>query len=149
MSRTGESCSDAIGRRSIKHSVYRNKGLKLAFEACSKDQYGDVESPLQLRVLFKSIEAVGDEDIIIADDVRAILWRNVINLYRRREVLKAHHVSVRRGVLLYGTPGTGKTLACRCLCGKLPQVTRIIVTGTALLHVSSVFSLARLLGRHW
>lgn len=82
---------------------------------------------------------------MIDDQVRQTLWRNVIDLHLRREVLKAHHVPVRRGVLLYGPPGTGKTFACRYLCGKLPTTTRIIATGAALQQVSSVFSLARLL----
>jgi len=86
-----------------------------------------------------------DDDIIIASEVREILWRNVIDLHLRRDLLKAHHVPVRRGILLYGPPGTGKTFACRYLCGKLPQTTRIIVTGTALLQVNSIFSLARML----
>lgn len=143
--RAAESFLKSIVGGSVERSIYRNKILELAYEAGTKDQYGDVESPPQLRVLFKTIDAVNDEDIIIAEDVRAILWRNVIDLHHRREVLKAHHVPVRRGVLLYGPPGTGKTFACRYLCGKLPQVTRIIVTGSALLQVSSVFSLARLL----
>ena len=140
-----ESVLESIVSGSVERSIYRNKILALAFEAGTKDQYGDVESPPQLRILFKTIDAVEDEDIIIAEDVRAILWRNVIDLHHRRQVLKAHHVPVRRGVLLYGPPGTGKTFACRYLCGKLPDVTRIIVTGSALLQVSSVFSLARLL----
>ncbi len=143
--RVAESCLESIVSGGVERSIYRNKILELAYEAGTKDQYGDVESPPQLRVLFKSIDAVNDEDIIIGEDVRAILWRNVIDLHQRREILKAHHVPVRRGVLFYGPPGTGKTFACRYLCGKLPNVTRIIVTGSALLQVSSVFSLARLL----
>ncbi len=60
-------------------------------------------------------------------------------------MLKAHHVPVRRGVLLYGPPGTGKTFACRYLCSKLPDITRIVVTGTAVLQVNAIFALARLL----
>jgi len=130
---------------SVEASIYRNKVIELAYEAGTKDEYGDVERPGQLRVLFKAIDPVSDDDIIIASEVREILWRNVIDLHLRRELLKAHHVPVRRGILLYGPPGTGKTFACRYLCGKLPQTTRIIVTGTALLQVNSIFSLARML----
>ena len=77
--------------------------------------------------------------------MRQILRRNVIDLHLRRDILKANRVPVRRGVLLYGPPGTGKTFACRYLCSKLTETTRIIVTGTALLKVSAVFSFARML----
>ena len=140
-----EACVAAIIERSAEASVYRNKVLELAFESGTKDEYGDIERPDRLRVLFKSHEPVEDDDIVIDDEVRQTLWRNIVDLHVRRDVLKAHHVPVRRGILLYGPPGTGKTFACRYLCGKLPNTTRIIVTGTALLHVSSIFNLARML----
>lgn len=144
-SAAAEGCIARIIERSTEASVYRNKVLELAFESGTKDEYGDIEKPDRLRVLFKAHEPVEDDDIVIDDEVRHTLWRNIIDLHVRREVLKAHHVPVRRGVLLYGPPGTGKTFACRYLCGKLPNVTRIIVTGTALLQVSSIFNLARML----
>ena len=136
---------EAIVARSITGSIYRNKILELAYEAGTKDEYGDVERPGQLRLLFKAVEPVDDQDIIISDDVRKILWRNVIDLHERRELLKSLQVPVRRGLLLYGPPGTGKTFACRYLCAKLDRATRIIVAGMALLQVNSIFSLARML----
>jgi len=140
-----ETSITAIVERSVEASIYRNKILELAFESGTKDEYGDIERPDRLRVLFKAHEPVEDDDIVIDDEVRQALWRNIIDLHVRRHVLKAHHVPVRRGVLLYGPPGTGKTFACRYLCGKLSNSTRIIVTGTALLQVSSIFGLARML----
>jgi len=141
----GEALLEAIVSTSIRDSVYRNQTLQLAFESGSKDEYGDVERPEQLRVLFKKTEPVSDEDLVIDEDVRKILLRNVVDLHARRDILKACRVPIRRGVLLYGPPGTGKTYACRYLCGKLPETTRIMVTGTALLQVGHVFHLARLL----
>jgi hypothetical protein len=136
--------TEAILNRSVSHSVYRGKILELAFVAGSTDAYGDVEQPAHLRVLFKRMEPISEEDIVIDDNVRSILIRNVVDLHRRRDVLKANGVPVRRGVLLYGPPGTGKTFACRYVFGLLPGVTRITVTGTALTQVSQIFSLARL-----
>lgn len=140
----GEHCLRTIIDRSIQDSIYRNQVLELAFEAGTKDEYGDIEKAERLRVLFKAVESVADSDIIIDEAVRQMLWRNVIDLHTRRAVLRAHGVPVRRGVLLYGPPGTGKTFACRYLCGKLPQTTRIIVTGTALAQVTQIFGLARM-----
>lgn len=136
---------NSIVHRSVEASIYRNKVLSLVYETGTKDEYGDVETPSQLRVLFKALDAVGDDDIIISEQIREILQRNIIDLHLKRDILKAHRVPVRRGVLLYGPPGTGKTFACRWLSGKLPATTRIIVTGTALLQVNSLFSLARML----
>jgi len=140
-----EALMDQIVSTSARDSVYRNAILEIGFQTASKDEYGDVEKAEQLRVTFKHLEPVADRDLIIDDDVRRILTRNVIDLHERRDVLKSIGVPIRRGVLLYGPPGTGKTYACRYLCGKLTDVTRILVTGSALLHVGQVFQLARLL----
>jgi len=141
----GEECLKAIIAWADKHSVYRNRILQLGFEAGTKDEYGDVESPERLRVVFRADETVSDDDIVMDEHVLQILWRNVIDLHERRDILKQLSVPVRRGVLLYGPPGTGKTYACRYLCGKLPETTRIMVTGSALTQVGALFSLARLL----
>ncbi len=141
----GERCLQWLVAWGEEHSIYRNRILQLSFEAGTKDEYGDVESPERLRVMFRADETVGDDDIVMDEDVLKILWRNVIDLHERRDLLKEHKVPVRRGVLLYGPPGTGKTYACRYLCGKLPETTRIMVTGTALTQVGALFSLARLL----
>ena len=140
-----ETCLNTIVGQSARASIYRNQLLALTYEADVKDEYGDIERVDRLRVLFKEDERVDDDDIVIDDEVREMLWRNVIDVFAKCTLLKAHHVPVRRGVLLYGPPGTGKTFACRYLCGKLPNVTRIIVTGTALPHVHAIFTLARML----
>lgn len=142
---SSEQCLRTIIDHSVEHSIYRNRTLELTFEAGTKDEYGDVERAEHLRVLFKAIEPIPDTDIVIDEVVRQMLWRNIVDLHLRRDLLKANGVPVRRGVLLYGPPGTGKTFACRYLCGKLPEITRIIITGTALLQVTQIFNLARML----
>ena len=135
----------AIVRRGEEASIYRNRVLALRFEAATRDEDGDVERPAGLRVLFAPEPRLDDGDIIMDEPTRRLLWRNVIDLHARRDVLKGHGVPVRRGVLLHGPPGTGKTFACRWLCAKLPQTTRIIVAGSALQQVAAVFALARML----
>jgi hypothetical protein len=143
-SAAAETVLEEIVQRSVAGSIYRGRLLALSFEPGTRDVYGDVEKPESLRLLFKPEESVEDEDVVIDDDVRTLLWRNVVDLHRRREILKRHGVPVRRGVLLYGPPGTGKTYACRYLCARLAGTTRIVVTGTALQQVASIFSIARL-----
>ena len=140
-----EACGDTIIERAAEASVYRNQLLQLALVPGLKDEQADIEGPDRIRILFRPPERVDEEDLLIGDDVRHALRRNVIDLHRKRELLKSHHVPIRRGVLLYGPPGTGKTFACRYLCWKLPDTTRIIVSGTALFQVRSIFSLARML----
>jgi AAA+ superfamily predicted ATPase len=140
-----ETCLATIVEQSAQASIYRNRVLELSYESGVKDEYGDVERPDRLRVLFKDEEQVDEDDMVLDDEVRQMLWRNVIDLHRQRALLKAYEVPVRRGVLLYGPPGTGKTFACRYLCSQLPDTTRIVVTGTALGQVHAIFGLARML----
>jgi len=135
----------AIVRRAEEVSIYRNRVLALRFEAATRDEDGDVEKPPGLRVLFAPEPRLDDGDVVMDEPTRQLLWRNVVDLHERRAVLKVHGVPVRRGVLLHGPPGTGKTFACRWLCAKLPQTTRIVVAGSALQQVTAVFALARML----
>ncbi len=134
-----------LDERSSERSIYRNRLLEFVVETGITDEHGNIERPGTPRLRFKTEERVDDADIVIDEQIRQILWRNVIDLHRRREILKAHRVPVRRGVLLYGPPGTGKTFACRYLCSKLPDATRIVVSGMAMLRVNAIFALARLL----
>jgi len=128
---------------SLRISIYRNQMLTISFEAGTKDEYGDIEKVEQLRISFKVASSVPKENFVVDEVVYKTLWRNVIDLHKRRALLKKHGVPIRRGVLLYGPPGTGKTFACRYICGELPDTTRIIVAGTALNRVAQIFDLAR------
>ena len=124
-------------------SIYRRQMLGLTFEAGTKDEYGDIEKPERLRINFNVAQPVRKEDFVIDEVVFDTLRRNVIDLHKRRALLRKRGVPLRRGVLLYGPPGTGKTYACRYICGELTETTRIVVAGTALNKVSQIFDLAR------
>ena len=141
----GQSRLDLIIQQSKDESIFRNKLLQLSYEPGKRDEYGDIEKPETFQVVFSTIEPVTDEDIVLSAEHLDVLQRNVIDLHTRREILAANGVPARRGVLLHGPPGTGKTFACRFLCHKLPEVTRIFVTGSSLVNVGAIFSFARLM----
>lgn len=53
---------------------------------------------------------------ILADDMKQQLWNNTLGfLQRGKEVFAKYQVPLRRGVLLLGPPGNGKSLYCRWL----------------------------------
>lgn len=135
----------AILDEASRGSIYRNRLLDIAFETHVTQEYGEFQSPARMLVRFRQVEPIEDEDIVLEEDVRNILLRNVVRLQTQREVLKRHGVPIKRGVLFYGAPGTGKTYACQYLCGKLPGTTTVVATGAALLQVRSIFGFAKLL----
>lgn len=141
----GKRILDEIIEVSRAKSIYRGHNLHLSYETGTKDEYGDVEKPERFQITFSTIEPVTDADIVLADEHLTVLKRNIIDLYTRRAILEENGVPARRGVLLHGPPGTGKTFACRYLCHKLDGVTCIFVTGSSLLNVGAIFSFARLL----
>lgn len=131
-----------ITASSLSESVFRRQFLSFRAENGNMidDGYG-LNTGASLR--FNTVAPVTDADIILPDETRAILQRNVIDLWERREALAASGVPLSRGVLLYGPPGTGKSYTCRYLAGKLDGVTVIGVAGVSLTRISEVFELAR------
>jgi hypothetical protein len=138
-------CVNAIVDDAAGRSIYRNQLLELTYDSPGRVENADVNASGRLRIGFKALEAVDEDDIVIEDDVRRMLSRNILDLFDRRDLLKRHGVPVRRGVLFFGPPGTGKTFACRYLCRRLPDTTRIVATGAALFQVGAIFALARML----
>ena len=142
--RESEQIVKGLIEASSRRSIYRGAMLALDYIHGQRNEYGDVERKEHLTVGFSDIRPVRDEDIILGAEQIRLLERNMIDLNTKREVLTRFGVPTKRGLLLHGPPGTGKTYACRFMCHRMPEVTRIFLTGNALANVAAVFSLARL-----
>ena len=62
------------------------------------------------------------------DDVR----RQVVGVARHREALRSAGQHLKRGLLLYGPPGVGKTHTVRYLVGELADTTIVQLSGDTL-----------------
>jgi hypothetical protein len=71
--------------------------------------------------------------------------RQVIGVARHAGRLLASGQHLKRGVLLHGAPGTGKTHTLRYLFGQLDGVTIVILSGHALRWIGEACSVARML----
>lgn len=93
-----------------------------------------------------------DEDLVLPAEIKQALKSNVIGFIEKyKESCKTHTNGefniIKRGVLLFGAPGTGKSLTIRWLMSVL-RCNFIIATGKHLKRsddVSEIFNLARLI----
>jgi hypothetical protein len=115
------------------HNVYR--GRVLAFS-------GDPEMQgIGLEV--RTLPAIGREAIVLPEGALERIERHALGPARYRERLLAAGRHLKRGMLLHGAPGTGKTLTAMYLIGRMPGRTTVLLTGGALGLIEPACALAR------
>ena len=83
--------------------------------------------------------------MILPPDLLDGIERQVLGIARHCDELSASGQHLKRGVLLHGPPGTGKTHTVRYLIGQLPDVTAIVISGAALRFIGEACAIARTL----
>jgi ATPase family associated with various cellular activities (AAA) len=83
--------------------------------------------------------------LILAADTLAEVQRQVVEVARHKGRLLAAGQHLKRGLLLYGPPGVGKTHTVRYLMSSLVDTTVIQLTGNALHLIAEACSVARAL----
>ena len=88
---------------------------------------------------------VDRDEVILPAAVLDGIERQVLGVARHAERLRASGQRLKRGVLLHGAPGTGKTHTVRYLLGRRPDVTAVVLSGHALRWIAEACSVARVL----
>ena len=99
----------------------------------------------QVPVTFLDRPAVARSDVILPDGVLDAIERQVLGVARYAGRLRASGQHLKRGVLLHGAPGTGKTHTVRYLLGQMDGVTAVVLSGGALGRIREACSVARAL----
>lgn len=86
---------------------------------------------------------VGWQDVVLPDAMRLSIERDILAYIRAADALAANGIDPKRGILLHGPPGTGKTFVCKLLAAELEGFTTILVTGANLSRPEGAFALAR------
>ena len=115
-------------------NVYRGRVLELR----ARHFHGDDDAPLTVR----SLPVITREQIVLPDGVLDRIERTTFGMSRHAERLRASGRHMRRGLLLHGPPGVGKTLTAMYLAAQMADRTVVLLTGQGLGTVTASVDLA-------
>jgi len=127
-----------LRRLMVTHNVFR--GQVVSFEPQEFGFGHGGVGPLR----FHARPALGADDVILPPGALDAVDRQIIGMARHRELLRAAGHPLKRGVLLFGPPGTGKTHTVRYLMTQLPEFTVVLLPGMAQQFIQHACGLARL-----
>jgi hypothetical protein len=125
-----------VRRLSIERNVYR--GHVVSFD---HDMFGSRNSVLA----FHRRPAMTADELILPEATVSAITRQVVGVARHRAQLLAARQHLKRGVLLYGPPGVGKTHTVRYLTSQLTDTTIVLLSGSSLQAIAEACSIARTL----
>ena len=124
-------------RRRMQHrSVLKGQVISLVM-----GEYG----PSAAGVTFHARPALAASDVILPDGLLAKVSDHALGIAEHRDSLNRYGQHLKRGVLLYGRPGTGKTHTVRYLLSRSEGVTAILLSGGSLARISEAATMARAL----
>jgi hypothetical protein len=135
---TAERVMAEIWRLARERSVFRGQMISFGAEVFGP---GGNTTPLN----FLNRPAVARDQVVLPEALLDEIERQVVGVARHSERLLASGQHLKRGILLHGAPGTGKTHTVSYLLGRLPDVTVIVISGRALSRIGEACSVARTL----
>ena len=119
----------------LEHNVYRGQVVSFG-----RAMFGYHQSSI---LRFHHRERLPAGELILPRETFEDVRRQVVGVARHRDALRAAGQHLKRGLLLYGPPGVGKTHTVRYLVGELTDTTIVQLSGDALSAIKQACSIAR------
>jgi len=84
------------------------------------------------RIRFLDVKARSWDSIVLDTETKAEIGANTVDFLRRKDEWAKYGIPLKRGILLAGEPGTGKTIICRALMAEAEGITCVTTNGYAL-----------------
>lgn len=124
-------------RRRMQHrSVLKGQIISLVV-----GEYG----PSAAGVTFHARPSLAASEVILPEGLLQKVSGHALGIAEHRESLSHYGQHLKRGILLYGKPGTGKTHTVRYLLSQSAGTTAILLSGGSLARISEAATMARAL----
>jgi AAA+ superfamily predicted ATPase len=120
----------------LKHNIYRRQVVSFG-----RNMFGERETVLS----FHHRPSMTLDDLILPTETVDAITRQVVGVAHHRAQLLAAGQHLKRGLLLYGPPGVGKTHTVRYLMSELTETTIVQLAGNTLHLIGAACSVARAL----
>lgn len=124
-------------RRRMQHrSVLKGQIISLVM-----GEYG----PSAAGVTFHARPSLSASEVILPEGLLQKVSDHALGIAEHRDSLNEYGQHLKRGILLYGKPGTGKTHTVRYLLSQSSGTTAILLSGGSLARISEAAAMARAL----
>jgi hypothetical protein len=131
---TADACLAELRSAMRTRNVYRGHVVSLS-----------VNNQQQLQVRFHRLPKIARDQIILPSGVLERIERESVSFSKHAQALQAAGRHLKRGMLLHGSPGTGKTLTAMYLASRMPDRTVLLITGRGMGLLEQACAMARVL----